>query len=102
MRVSTWKTDPGYTSIRYEVLLDGIRLRHCHTADEEERIAYVYARDKRGKYIFNNMTGNIVSTSLTGKITVRRIPNGEPWYGTKYARAKEERCQPHRHQQCTG
>lgn len=53
MRISVEKTDPGFRAdaYRYEVLLDGVPLQMCLTADEERSTAKVVATDSAGKIV---------------------------------------------------
>lgn len=50
MRISAMPDDPDFNphAWKYRVFLDGVELFNCHTADEEQGIAYCFAgcRDK--------------------------------------------------------
>lgn len=71
MRASAKPTDPGYTpdAMHYRVYVDGKRLKHCHTADEEAGEAIVFLSDPksvRQSYI----SGQIPEQKLTGVVKI--------------------------------
>lgn len=54
MRISVREDDTGYNPeacTSYGVLLDGVEIADCFTADEELGIAYCYKRGPDGKFI---------------------------------------------------
>lgn len=72
MRLSVEKTDPGFRAdaYRYEVLLDGVPLQHCLTADEERSTAKVVATDAAGKILTDEF---VVRTKwVFGEVRIRR------------------------------
>lgn len=49
MRSSFKKHDPGYpTRVLGKVLVDGVEVHKCHTADEEQGIALCYQTNPNG------------------------------------------------------
>ena len=60
-RISARRDDPGYVKDvqNYGVFLNGVKLKDCFTADEEQGIAYIYERDTK--------TGNFLSTLSDGE-----------------------------------
>lgn len=54
MRSSWKKNDPGYpTRVLGIVLVDGIEVHKCHTADEEQGIAICFATNPDGSVALN-------------------------------------------------
>lgn len=73
MRLSVYTTDRGYAAdaYRYEVLLDGIPLRDCVTADEEQGTATVHMRDSDGKLMAE--CGRAREKTMFGEVRIRRV-----------------------------
>lgn len=78
MRISTRKDDPGYTAraYNYQVYLDGKKLDHCHTADEEkgEAHCFVYDDDDRPVWALGS-TGLIETEIKYGDVRVEMMNN---------------------------
>lgn len=63
MRISAIKTDPGYNTEagQTEILLDGIKLDNCYTADEELGEAGCYVKGSSGRHILDD-SGKFLKT----------------------------------------
>lgn len=74
MRISVDKSDRGYheAAVRCEAFLDGVMLKLCVTADEEEGIAICYVADENGK--LKIVDGEFELEERRGKVEVR-IPD---------------------------
>lgn len=72
MRVSVNKNDPGYVQdpFRYDVYLNGKKLNHCFTADEEKGFVDCLFTDSVGKFWVNE--DHLVPCRMWGKVKVRR------------------------------
>lgn len=72
MRKSVNQGDPGYDpeAFKYEVFLDGVRLEHCFTADEELGEAHVYLSWEEASVA--GIPAFIPTTILKGKVEIRR------------------------------
>lgn len=73
MRVSTREDDSGYTAraCNYRVYLDGKKLKHCHTADEEKGEAHCFAHDGDGRPVCVLGGGGVIETEIKyGKVEV--------------------------------
>lgn len=73
MRLSAYKTDRGYSAEahRYEVLLDGVPLPDCMTADEEQGVAVVFMRDADGNLMHDG--ARMRTKARFGRVTIRRV-----------------------------
>lgn len=74
MRASVISSDPGYCpedALFLEVLLDGVKLNLCHTADEETGEAWVYLTEKEAAEL--GICGIEPTTKLTGKVVIRDV-----------------------------
>lgn len=74
MRVSVLKGDPSYTADAYwyEAYLDGEKLSHCVTADEERGEAVVQVLDGQGRPKLNAALGIVETQLVRGRVTVER------------------------------
>lgn len=76
MRISVKKDDPGYTPEmalrRFEVLFNGVPLRHCVTADEGAGEAVVHDLDANGRPMLDRERRQVVTRTVRGHIVIRR------------------------------
>lgn len=72
MRKSVIKDDIGYDPKvnKYSVLLNGERLDHCFTADDEEGKAWVYQTDENDDYLLNETKTAILKKVVTGNVEI--------------------------------
>lgn len=75
MRISVLEGDYGRVISpgveRYEVLLNGEKVSHCFTADEENGLVICAKLDPNGRMLVEN--GEVASQELHGVVVVRRI-----------------------------
>jgi hypothetical protein len=74
MRISVKKDDPGYHPLAHKCqpYLNGEKLRHCFTADEEKGEVFVYMLDENGKHFLNKDKTEIMIERKTGTVTVEK------------------------------
>lgn len=74
MRKSVKQGDPGYDpeAFKYEVFLNGVRLEHCFTADEELGEAHVYLSREEAEAAGEYSPLSPPTTILKGKVEIRR------------------------------
>ena len=82
MRISVREDDPGYNPeyMFYEVLLDGVSLKDCVTADEELGLALCYKKGPDDKYIIDHADDTMVTEERHGKVEIKNhtpLPIGE-------------------------
>ncbi len=72
MRISVRKEDPGYHTrpFDYYVLVNGVRVNDCFTADEETQQAFCFVRDAKGDFVLNKSKTKVVEKILTGKVEI--------------------------------
>ena len=70
MRMSVHEGDTGYSEHAFDFMAfcDGVELKKCHTADEEEGYAVCYDMDA-----FLPGMGSIPEKKVYGKIEIRKI-----------------------------
>jgi len=81
MRLSIVKSDPGYHPMAQQcrILLDGVEIKNCFTADEEEGKVYCY-----GGHLKRTRSGLAVKKEIkTGKVKIIKPENFEniPYQG---------------------
>jgi len=80
MRISANKKDDAYSAEAgtYQPYLDGKRVAHCHTADEERGEVIVYEQDDKGHFVRLPGMKGIAAKTLYGKVEIRpeRVPCG--------------------------
>lgn len=78
MRISARQDDPGWSpDVRNViVLLNGKKVEHCFTADEELGEVHVYKTDYAGNYVYNPYIDEIETVFLQGIVEIRRIKEG--------------------------
>lgn len=74
MRVSTLKSDVGYTPFPqfYEVYVDGEYMTHCVTADEQKGYADVYELDDEGRPKRSEY-GDPCTVRINGHVEIRKL-----------------------------
>lgn len=72
MRLSIIENDKGYNATAYlsKVLLNGIELNNCITADEDEGYCLVYKTDDNGKTIPNVANNKLLTEVLHGHVEI--------------------------------
>ena len=75
MRLSVRKDDPGYNprARRYQPYLDGERVLHCFTADEELGRVWCHKTAANGKYIVDRVKNEILTEMKCGKVEIREV-----------------------------
>jgi len=72
MRVSTVTTDPGYDPnldiYTIHVTLNGVGVKYCITADEEEGYVICYQVDENGGIMHDNI--DIITQRIFGKVKI--------------------------------
>lgn len=75
MRLSVRKDDPGYSPTAQrnaEAFLDGKKVDHCFTADEETGEVFLYRTDKDGHpYRDPENPDRLATERLTGEVEIR-------------------------------
>ena len=73
MRLSVKKEDPGYhrTAHRYRAFLNGAKVDHCFTADEEMGILWRYKTDQNGKVLLDETKTELLIDQLFGQVELR-------------------------------
>lgn len=76
MRITAIRADPDYTpdGYKYIIKLDGVRLTHCITADDESGYVWIYVLDASGLPILEDDGTELVLRRLEGKVEI--IPDG--------------------------
>lgn len=77
MRMSIRKSDIGYDpeGYKYEAYLNGKKIDHCFTADEELGIAYLYDIDKEGnaqRDWSDSIGGSLKEKEVYGKVEIKK------------------------------
>ena len=71
MRKSVCEDDSGFDNRRYKVFVDDKEVTNrCHTADEEEGVAYCYALNAEGNKYVDHKTGDVARETLHGKVRI--------------------------------
>ena len=76
MRMSVKKDDPGYhkkAQWRYQPFLDGKKVDHCFTADEDQGYVMVHKTDDSGKIMLKEDKSGIAVKQLFGRVELRRV-----------------------------
>jgi hypothetical protein len=76
MRISVNKKDPGYdveATIKYQPYLDGKKVDHCITADEEKDICICYKTDAEGKIVLNSFRDDTIRRVLRGHVVIKKV-----------------------------
>ena len=75
MRMSVKKNDPGYYKRAgrfYAAFLDGEKVEHCFTADEDKGYVLCHAFDENDNPIVDYAKGGIITKQLFGFVEIRR------------------------------
>lgn len=78
MRVSVEKSDPGYRpdARLFTAYLNGEKLEHCITADDETGEAVIHYKDESGNFAHDGVT--FLQRTISGKIEIRHRDAGRP------------------------
>lgn len=81
MRISTIKTDPGYTqgSVGVRVFLDGAEVSHVFTADEEQRLIVQADLDATGRIQLTADRRDVRKVTRHGHVRIELPPGYRLW-----------------------
>lgn len=81
MRISTIKTDPGYTQgcVGVRVFLDGTEVTHVFTADEEQRLIVQADLDATGRLQLTDDRQEVRKVTRHGHVRVELLPGFRLW-----------------------
>jgi len=76
MRLSVKKDDPGYhekARWEHQPYLDGKKVDHCFTADEEMGCVWCHKVGEDGKILVDRVKGEILTEKKCGRVELRRV-----------------------------